>query len=262
MDKGGKKDWQTTARNLSRRWVTRDQAYWWLRRAKAIASLPIRRDLSRLAALHGSDKFLSHYYTPHYQAHFASLRKKRLKILEIGIGGYEFPTHGGESLRMWKAYFPNSQIVGIDIADKSYHDENRIKTFRGSQDDREFLERVNREAGSFDIIIDDGSHRNDHVIKSFEILFPLLNPNGIYAVEDTQTAYWKGWGADNDQSQTSLAFFKSLTDGLNFEEYDDDHYQPTHFDRHIVGMHFYHNLVFVMKGLNNEGSNAKGKRFW
>ncbi len=38
---------------------------------------------------------------------------------------------------------------------------------------------------SFDIIIDDGSHMNRDVIKSFELLFPLLNDNGIYIVEDT-----------------------------------------------------------------------------
>ncbi len=33
------------------------------------------------------------------------------------------------------------------------------------------------------------------------------------------------------------------------------------WDRHIVSMHFYHNLAFVCKGENKEGSNILGKRF-
>ncbi len=40
-----------------------------------------------------------------------------------------------------------------------------------------------------DIIIDDGSHMNEHMIKSFKILFPLLNQGGYYAIEDMHHAY-------------------------------------------------------------------------
>lgn len=87
---------------------------------------------------------------------------------------------------MWKAYF--------DIYDKTYHDEKRIKTFRGSQTDAAFLKRVAEEIGTIDIIVDDGSHYNDHVITTFKILFPLLSPRGIYVVEDIQTSYWPGEG--------------------------------------------------------------------
>ena len=39
--------------------------------------------------------------------------------------------------------------------------------------------------GTFDIILDDRSHLNKDVIQSFETLFPLLNDNGIYIIEDT-----------------------------------------------------------------------------
>lgn len=40
-------------------------------------------------------------------------------------------------------------------------------------------------SGSLDVVIDDGSHRVDHQIASFEVLFPLLSDHGIYVVEDT-----------------------------------------------------------------------------
>lgn len=87
-------------------------------------------------------------------------------------------------------------------------------------------------------------------------------------VEDTQTSYWSfvdndQWGGSSDLTapHTSMNFFKSLVDGLNYEEFTLDEYTPTYFDEHIIAMHFYHNLVFVCKGLNNEGSNRLEKRY-
>jgi hypothetical protein len=225
-------------------------------------------DLTKLAIAFGTDKRGKHHYTQHYQHHFAPLRRKKLNIIEIGIGGYSNPKGGGKSLRMWKAYFSQSHIFGIDIHDKTYHDEQRIKTFKGSQVDEDFLKRVVAEIGTVDIIIDDGSHYNDHIITTFKILFPLLSSNGIYVVEDLQTSYWEKvsgehWGGSKDlmAPHTCMNFFKSLVDGLNYEEFTIDDYTPTYFDRHIISMHFYHNLVFIYKGQNNEGSNMLGKRF-
>lgn len=238
------------------------------RQRRSIKSFLYRNNLSKLAVVYGSDKCDSHYYTQHYQRHFEALRRKELNILEIGIGGYEDPNAGGESLRMWKTYFPKSHIFGIDIYDKTFHDEKRIKTFQGSQTDADWLKGVVEEIGPVDIIIDDGSHYNEHVITSFKILFPLLAPQGIYVVEDTQTSYWSSvagveWDGSSDLTapHTSMNFFKSLIDGLNYEEFTSEEYTPTYFDKHIIAMHFYHNLIFIYKGLNNEGSNMLGKRY-
>jgi len=139
-------------------------------------SLLFSKNLKNLAVLYGTDKWGLHQYAQHYELHFKKLRKKRLNILEIGIGGYSDPKAGGDSLRMWRTFFPNSRIIGIDIYDKSPHDERRIKTFQGSQIDEEFLSNLISETGRFDIIIDDGSHINEHIIKSFKFLFSKLNP--------------------------------------------------------------------------------------
>lgn len=84
------------------------------------------------------------------------------------------------------------------------------------------MRSVAKQIGGIDIIIDDGSHINEHVIKSFSILFPLLNMGGIYAIEDLQTSYWDEsfghWGGSQDLSaaHTSMNFLKSLTNGLNY----------------------------------------------
>jgi hypothetical protein len=208
--------------------------------------------------MYGSDKWGTHWYTPHYQWHFKNLRKKRLKILEIGVGGFQNPNSGGASLKMWKTYFPNSSIYSLDIYDKANIEEDRIKIFRGSQNDPDFLRDVVRQMGGLDIVIDDGSHVNEHVITSFRTLFPLLVDGGIYAIEDTQTSYWPKLGGDSydlNNPNTIMTFVKSLTDGLNYEEIARKDYRPSYLDQNIVALHFYHNLVFIYKGRNNEGSN-------
>lgn len=229
-------------------------------------SLWYRNDLRQLALYFETDKEDGHFYSQHYQRHFAPLRHRPLRILEIGVGGLEDVRAGGSSLRMWKAYFRRSQIVGIDLHDKTFHDEPRIKTLIGDQTDAAFMTALSRDYGPFDIIIDDGSHFVEHVKTTFKTMFPLLADGGIYVVEDTQTSYWPktrglafGGSTDLAAPHTSMNFLKSLVDGLNHAEYLDPNYQPTYFDRHIVAMHFYHNLVFVYKGLNNEGSNWAGK---
>jgi len=216
-------------------------------------------NLNKLADINKTDKWGSHYYTQHYQSHFYKLKNKKIKLLEIGVGGYDDPFNGGASLRMWKRYFTKGKIYSIDIFDKSPQQENRIKIFQGSQIDEIFLKKVILEISEPDIIIDDGSHLNEHVIKTFNILFPFLKTNGIYVIEDVQTSYWPEAGGDSNDLQNAnntMNFFKKLSDGLNHEEYLKPDYNPTYFDMNIVSIHFYHNLIFIHKGDNHEGSNS------
>lgn len=51
----------------------------------------------------------------YYQSHFKAPRKQKLSILEMDVGDYEEPKAGGSLLRLWKAYFTNNNIYGIDI---------------------------------------------------------------------------------------------------------------------------------------------------
>lgn len=228
----------------------------------SIRSVPFRNDLNKLASIYGSDKWGRHFYTQHYQNHLKRLKYKKIKLLEIGVGGYSNPYRGGSSLGMWKKYFPFAKIYAIDIHDKSFFQEDRINIFQGSQVDEGFLENVVRKSGALDVIIDDGSHMNDHVIRSFQFLFPKLKDGGIYIIEDTQTSYWKRYGGnfeDPVHAGTTLSFLKSLTDGLNHKEFPIPGYEPNYYDKKIVSMHFYHNMVFIYKGNNDEPSNLVDK---
>lgn len=214
--------------------------------------------LIKLAIKYGTDKWDSHYYAQHYETHLSRFKNEEIKLLEIGVGGYDDPKKGGESLRMWKEYFSKALIFAIDIFDKSALAEERISIYQGSQIDNGFLQEVADDVGPFDIIIDDGSHINSHVISSFKFLFKYLKEGGVYVAEDIQTSYWKNDGGDSfnlKNKNTSMNFFKSLTDSLNYEEIDNPYYVVDDFDRNIVSVHFYHNMVFIQKGKNDEGSN-------
>lgn len=230
-----------------------------VRRIREQVLAPLSRgDLVRLATIFRTDKWNVHWYAEHYERYFRPRRFKRLKILEIGVGGYADPMFGGHSLRMWKAYFPRSQMYGIDCYDKRALEEPRIRIFQGRQEDPEFLRRVVTEMGRLDVVIDDGSHVNAHVITAFETLFPLLADDGIYVVEDTQTSYWPGFGGSSEalnDPTTTMGYFKRLVDGLNHAEFIKPGYHPSDFDQLITAIHFYHNLIFILKGDNTEGSN-------
>ncbi|MFN4762861.1 class I SAM-dependent methyltransferase [Gillisia sp. Q332] len=217
-----------------------------------------RNNLNKLAEIYSCDKWGKHFYTPHYTTHFKRFQKKNINLLEIGIGGYDDPNIGGASLRMWKKYFRKGNIYGIDIHDKSLLEEKRIKTFQGSQTDSTFLYKIAEHIGKIDVIIDDGSHINDDIIKTFNHLFPFLNKGGIYVVEDLQTSYWNWYGGNSEDlndSKTGVNYFKNLIHGLNHKEFLKEGYEPNYFDKHIISMHFYHNMVFIYKGDNIEESN-------
>ncbi|QNM84163.1 class I SAM-dependent methyltransferase [Polaribacter pectinis] len=225
--------------------------------------MPFGLNLNQLGVIYGTDKVLGHSYTQHYTTHLKRFRYKKINLLEIGVGGYDNPKAGGQSLRMWKRYFLFGKIFSLDIFDKSQLQEKRIKIFKGSQVDKDFLNKVTNEIGELDIIIDDGSHINEHVIESFKLLFPKLKDGGVYVVEDMQTSYWEDFGGDSKDlknPKTMMNYFKSLTDSLNNQEFLIPNYQQNYFDKKIISMHFYHNMVFIYKGNNDEKSNILQKK--
>ena len=145
---------------------------------------------------------------------------------------------------------PNAKIYGLDIYDKSSLEEPRIRIFRGSQADTHLLKQIVSETGRLDIVIDDGSHINEHVITAFQTLFPLLADDGIYAIEDLGAAYWPDWGGSQDPGceTTSIAMCKRLIDGLNWEFISCR--EQASFDHHVSSLHFYKGLAIIYKGIN------------
>lgn len=191
-----------------------------------------------------------HNYTPVYASYLEPLRSKFLRVFEIGIGGYHYPDRGGESLKMWYEYFPQALIVGVDLYEKTGLDRDRVFIRKGSQDDPDFLAGVVSEFGRPDLIIDDASHINPLTIKTFELMFPLLAPGGLYFCEDIHTSFWPteylGDPDPESETLTTLKFFQRLTAQLSQDSMREEFRRPE-YAGYIDFIHFYRNLVIIKK---------------
>jgi SAM-dependent methyltransferase len=156
-----------------------------------------------------------HNYSRQYNTLLRDFTDKPIKYLEIGV-------FNGSSLKAFKEVFKHSNcILGlyIDNRCKNYEDiENNIFVEIGDATDSSFIQKISKRYGTFDVILDDGSHNNRDVIKSFELLFPLLNDNGLYIVEDT-ICYKSEEHIDNNY-KNHLQYFFEYTRYLNQWRYD------------------------------------------
>lgn len=138
---------------------------------------------------YGTDKSTVHNFNGRtfldiYEKYFSNFIKKEIVVLEIGV-------LNGASLKVWKEYFENAKIIGLDIdPSKKQYEEEGIEIFIGSQDSVELITEIkNKYPKGIDIIIDDGSHLNQLTINSFNLLFNFVNNGGIYVIEDTHCTY-------------------------------------------------------------------------
>jgi hypothetical protein len=134
----------------------------------------------------------------YYERIFAIKRFNVMNILECGIGTNNLSIESnmgaegipGASLRIWRDYFINSEVYGLDIDHSILFTEDRIKTFEVDQTSSESIEfflscNPNK---SFEIIIDDGLHNFHANVTLFNNLFPRLTREGIYIIEDVLTS--------------------------------------------------------------------------
>ncbi|MDE1882210.1 MAG: class I SAM-dependent methyltransferase [Euryarchaeota archaeon] len=143
--------------------------------------------LEDLAALHGTDK-LTHGYMPHYQHHLGHLENEPISLLEVGV-------QTGVSLRMWQAFFRRGLITGVDIdpvcANLDLGERVRVVI----ADVKQF-----HPSGTFDIIVDDGSHLAVDIRGAVAALWGSLRPGGWYVIEDWQVQFDPSYGGGPEGS--------------------------------------------------------------
>jgi hypothetical protein len=136
-----------------------------------------------------TDKVQSGYLNT-YQEYFGPLADMEINLLEMGI-------NKGGSLLLWRDYFQNGNIIGLDLKAVVIDDPTgRIRIYQGEQQDLSLLDRICNESASegFDIIIDDCAHFGKLASTSFWHLFDnKLKSGGIYIIEDWGTGYWDSW---------------------------------------------------------------------
>jgi hypothetical protein len=118
---------------------------------------------------------------------------------------------------MWRKYFGEDAIIfGIDIDPECEKYNGLAGQVRiGSQADEKFLSAVVAEMGGIDVVLDDGSHRMEHIVSSLRILFPKLNNSGIYLIEDLHTAYWHNYSGGFHKKSNFFNKIRDLIDDMH-----------------------------------------------
>jgi len=155
-------------------------------------------------------------YLEIYDRIFKDMREDALALLEIGI-------QNGGSLEIWARFFPlANSIIGCDINPKCLnlkYTEQSIELIVGDANEAATYQAILSISNTFDIVIDDGSHRSSDIIKSFCLYFPSINPGGLYIAEDLHCSYWAPFEGGLRDGLSSIEFFKRLVDILNFEHW-------------------------------------------
>lgn len=184
-------------------------------------------NLGDLFNQYGSDKDRNGY-TPYYHCIFKHIKDRPIDMLEIGIGtmipgahssmvGYSLPGYApGGSLRAWRDYFKNGNITGADVQPDTQFTDERITTVIA---DSTNTDSVNKTFGdrTFDIIIDDGSHYDEHQLQTFMNFWGRLKAGGYYIVEDiTPHSRMSGYMKDTVASIVGNTGTLFLTEKKNF----------------------------------------------
>jgi hypothetical protein len=143
-----------------------------------------------IARRYKTDKAEHGHYLENYERFLGPMREQPVKLLELGI-------RDGGSLLMWRDFFPEGEIAGLDIMAAAIDDPSgRVHAYVGEQQDTALLDKIAAAHApeGFDVIIDDCSHIGTLARTSFKHLFPNhLKSGGIYIVEDWGCGYWDDW---------------------------------------------------------------------
>ena len=194
--------------------------------------------LTELGVFYGTDKAKdSHAFTRFYPIYMEVYRDRPLSFLEIGV-------FRGASLRMWDAYFTHPEARLCCVDNKRKHLRNvpetpRWHSFFGSQADPDFLAQVAREAGPFDIIIEDGQHVPSFQMASFGALWPHVKSGGVYVIEDIHTSFEEGFmerfAPEDDGPKSVMPYLIERVEGMvAADSPSGTEYEFVHFYTHAV----------------------------
>lgn len=210
-----------------------------------------------IAQGYDTDKYLSPHYLRNYEKFFSDIVDKNIVLFELGI-------FRGGSMLMWRDYFLNGLIVGLDINNIDINDSTgRTRFYQGSQDDIELLSKIAAEnaPNGFDIIIDDASHLGKLTQISFWHLFNHhLKSGGIYVIEDWGTGYWDSWPDGKcyeklppeekrivSHDYGMVGFIKELIDECGMGDITHANGIPPHQKSKIREMQISHGICFIVK---------------
>jgi hypothetical protein len=136
-----------------------------------------------------TDKNSVHSYLETYEELFHKKQNENINILEIGV-------YQGGSIKLWKDYFINGTVYGVDICGNEFMRESdivsheRVKLYLKSDAYSEEFVREKLSSTAFDFLVDDGPHTLESMKFFIKHYSPLLKDDGILIIEDIQEYDW------------------------------------------------------------------------
>lgn len=156
-----------------------------------------------LGGNYNTDKYELGYIDNFYDNFLSGVKLKN--ILEIGV-------RAGGSLKLWKAFSPDSNVYGIDK--NKFYCKNS-KCIIGNAYDVNIVNKF--EDNFFDLIIDDGPHTYKSWLDLISMYYKKLKPNGNIVIEDIIRPH-KEMGVTPDQQENLRKVGRSL--GYKVTQYD------------------------------------------
>ncbi|NDF60285.1 MAG: hypothetical protein EB100_04320 [Crocinitomicaceae bacterium] len=176
--------------NLSQSRIPIVSLHDWLENFEVLFSTVEADMLKGLLDKYGSDKAKGHDYHLLYSV---LLKPTTRQVLEIGLGSNNrqivsnmgIQGKPGASLRAFKEYLPEVNLIGLDVDSRILFSENRITTFFCDQLDSNSLNRLHSKLpDTFDLMIDDGLHSIGANLNSLQFFMAKLRVGGFAVIED------------------------------------------------------------------------------
>ena len=142
-----------------------------------------------------TDKNTTHSYLPLYQELLKSKKDTATNVLEIGIG--DSSEKNGASIKLWRDYFTNATIYGLDILPKErVYDElfndNRVilHTSIDAYNVDFFTNNFLNKNIKFDFMLDDGPHTLESMLQFIRLYSQVMKDDGILIIENVQSIDW------------------------------------------------------------------------
>lgn len=142
-----------------------------------------------------TDKNTTHSYLDLYQELLESKKETATNVLEIGIG--DFIDKNGGSVKLWRDFFTNATIYGLDILpiDRVIDDllnDNRVVLYTSTDAYNNDFVKTNfvDKNIKFDFMLDDGPHTLESMKQFINLYLRLMTHDGIMIIEDVQSIDW------------------------------------------------------------------------
>jgi hypothetical protein len=184
------------------------------------------------------DKITDHDYEVIYERYLEPYRRRNTpyKLLEIGLG-CGMATGTGRGYQLFTLYTPQVKYFGFELNERGCRSKLRKMPYLkpsdveyilthsvfGDQSNKGAMDAVKKRFGSFDVIVDDGSHLSSHQIATFEYLFKIaLKPGGVYIIEDLHTSFLADWGGTAAAQQGRRTMVEYIRDLIMYQHFHHD----------------------------------------